>query len=64
MRGKLNKLADRGWLRKLPDGRFATLMKRGRGRNRKREAKLQCGDALRADHHPPTSVSDMGRSFR
>jgi hypothetical protein len=22
LRGKLNKLADRGWLRKLADGRF------------------------------------------
>jgi hypothetical protein len=24
LRGKLSKLADRGWLRKLPDGRFTT----------------------------------------
>jgi hypothetical protein len=24
LRGKLTKLADRGWLRKLPDGRFTT----------------------------------------
>ena len=24
LRGKLTKLADRGWLRKLPDGRFST----------------------------------------
>jgi hypothetical protein len=25
LRGKLSKLADRGWLRKLPDGRFTVL---------------------------------------
>jgi hypothetical protein len=26
LRGKLSKLADRGWLRKLPDGRFTVLL--------------------------------------
>jgi hypothetical protein len=26
LRGKLSKLADRGWLRKLPDGRFTLLL--------------------------------------
>jgi hypothetical protein len=26
LRGKLSELADRGWLRKLPDGRFTTLL--------------------------------------